>query len=223
LGALFFCPLRARDTLVSAMLWRHKCAVLFVLATCVAAASDHPATNTGIHATHNHAMARKMTVIGVGNFGEVTPHLYRGGQPKGAGYEHLKEMGIDIVIDGRLTGKNKEKRDVTEAGMKFVSVPWHCLFPRDEVFAKFLKVIHDNPDNKIFVHCRYGDDRTGMMIAAYRMADEGWTPEEARKEMDKFGFHRMVCPSLESYEKKFPSHLKDSRAFKDLRSHSASK
>jgi len=207
-----------RNKILLPMLWRQSCAALFLFAACVATASDQPATKTEAHAIQNHAMARKMTVIGVGNFGEVTPHLYRGGQPKGTGYEHLKEMGIDIVVDGRLTGKDKEKKDVTKAGMKFVPVPWHCLFPRDAVFAKFLKVMRDNPDKKIFVHCRYGDDRTGMMIAAYRMAVDGWTPEEARKEMDKFGFHRMVCPSLEFYEKKFPDHLKNSRDFRDLRS-----
>ena len=194
--------------------------VLVIFAACVATASHQPGETEPGAASH-HTMARKITVVGVGNFGEVTPHLYRGGQPKGAGYEHLKEMGIDIVVDGRLTGKDKEKREVTKAGMKFVSVPWHCLFPKDDVFAKFLKLIRDNPDKKIFVHCRYGDDRTGMMIAAYRMAVDGWTPEEARREMDKFGFHRMVCPSLEFYEKKFPSHLKDSHAFKDWRAQSA--
>jgi protein-tyrosine phosphatase len=68
----------------------------------------------------------------------------------------------------------------------------------------------------VFVHCRYGDDRTGMMIAAYRMAVEGWTPEEARQEMEKFGFHPMICPSLGPYEHKFAERLSNNPAFKDL-------
>ncbi len=196
------------------MLWHKRSAVLFLLAAIVAIASDKPVeTNT----PGNHAPARKITVIGVGNFGEVNPHLYRGAQPKGAGYKHLKEMGIDIIVDARLAGKDSEKKDVTKAGMKFVSIPWHCLFPKDDVFAKFLKLVRDNPSKKIFVHCRYGDDRTGMMIAAYRMAVDGWTPEEARNEMDKFGFHRVVCASLVSYEKNFPSQLKKSAVFRDLK------
>ena len=202
------------------MLWRQKRAVLFVLAACVAAVSDQPATQTN-HATGNHAMARKMTVVGVSNFGEVTPHLFRGGQPKKTGYEHLKQMGIDIVVDVRLSGKDKEKKDVTKTGMEFVSMPWHCLFPKDHVFAEFLKLLRENPDKRVFVHCRYGDDRTGMMIAAYRMAVDGWTPDEARKEMEQFGFHRMVCPSLGPYEKSFPAHLKNSRDFRGSRYHSA--
>jgi tyrosine-protein phosphatase SIW14 len=203
------------------MLWRQKRAVLFLLAACIATASDKPAAKTANRAPAGHSMARKMTVIGVSNFGEVTPHLYRGGQPKRAGYQHLKQMGIDIVVDVRLSGEDTEKQDVTKAGMRYVSMPWHCLFPKDQVFAEFLKLLLDNPNKKVFVHCRYGDDRTGMMIAAYRMGVEGWTPKDARKEMKKFGFNRMVCPSLVHYEKKFPDHLKNSSAFRDLRPHLA--
>ena len=195
------------------MLWRTQCVVL---AACVAIASNQ--TAIGAPDPAKHAPARRMTVVGVGNFGEVTPHLYRGGQPKGTGYQHLKQMGIDIVVDLRLSGEDAEKHDVTKAGMRYVSMPWHCLVPKDRVFAEFLKLLRDNPNKKVFVHCRYGDDRTGMMIAAYRMAIDGWTPEEARKEMNKFGFKRMVCPSLVHYEKKFPDHLKNSPDFRDLRS-----
>jgi tyrosine-protein phosphatase SIW14 len=169
-------------------------------------------------APQGHAPGRRITVIGLSNFGEVTPKLYRGGQPKGTGYEHLKEMGVDIVVDLRLSGRDAEKRNVTKAGMQFVALPWHCLFPKDRVFAEFLKLLQENPDKKVFVHCRYGDDRTGMMIAAYRMAVQGWTPEEARREMQKFGFHRLVCPSLVPYEKNFPKHLKNSPDSQALRS-----
>jgi hypothetical protein len=92
--------------------------------------------------------------------------------------------------------------------MQYVAIPWHCLFPRDEVFARFLNVLRANPDKKVFVHCRYGDDRTGMMVAAYRMSVEGWTAEEARREMDQFGYKPLVCPSLGPYEKHFPEHVK---------------
>jgi len=198
------------------MLWRKKCVVLSVLAAWVVTASNQAAI--GAPDPAKHAPARRTTVVGVGNFGEVTPHLYRGGQPKGTGYQHLKQMGIDMVVDLRLSGEDAEKHDVTKAGMRYVSMPWHCLVPKDRVFAEFLKLLRDNPNKKVFVHCRYGDDRTGMMIAAYRMAIDGWTPEEARKEMNKFGFKRMVCPSLVHYEKKFPDHLKNSPDFRDLRS-----
>ena len=112
-------------------------------------------------------------------------------------------MGIDIVVDLRLSGKGNEERDVNKAGDEICCSSVALLFPKDYVFAKFPQLSHYNPDKKIFVHRRYGDDRTGMMIAAYRMADEGWTAKEAREEMEKFGFHRLICPSLGPYETHF--------------------
>ena len=109
-----------------------------------------------------------------------------------------------------------EGREVNRLGMRYIAIPWHCPFPHDEVFASFLRVVRKNPGKKIFVHCRLGDDRTGMMVAAYRMADEGWTADEAMTEMQHFGFsraHHVICPTLASYERVFPKHLKSNRAF----------
>jgi len=36
---------------------------------------------------------------------------------------------------------------------------------------------------KVFVHCRFGDDRTGVFVAAYRMAFDGWPAQQAMEEM----------------------------------------
>jgi len=162
---------------------------------------------------------RKLIVKqGIGNFGEVTPELYRGAQPNHVGYQELANMGIDVVVDLRLTGKDDENREVRKLGMQFVSIPWHCYFPKDKVFARFLALLRENHGKKIFVHCRYGDDRTGMMIAAYRIAVEGWTAKEAREEMEQYGFHHLVCPSLGPYEKNFPEHLRKNPEFQPFRS-----
>ena len=103
--------------------------------------------------------------------------------------------------------------------MQYITIPWHCPFPRDEWFAKFLKLIQENPNKKIFAHCRLGDDRTGMMVAAYRMGLEGWTADEAMNEMRQFGFtgaHHFICAGLAPYERSFPDKLKNSPALKDV-------
>jgi len=182
-------------------------------------ASAHPQQATDRSSTHPERPGKRKLIIkqGIGNFGEVTPNLYRGAQPNIVGYQELANMGVSIVVDLRLTGKDEESREVRKLGMQFVSMPWHCYFPKDKVFARFLEILRENRGKKVFVHCRYGDDRTGMMIAAFRMAVEGWTPEEARKEMKQFGFHHLVCPSLGPYEKDFPEHLKKSPEFANLR------
>ena len=191
---------------------RHFVVVLVLLSLDWGAGSETPAPASPAA----HAPATRSQVTGISNFAQVTPFLYRGSQPHGTGFQELKKMGVDIVVDLRLSGTDKEKAEVTKLGMGYVSIPWHCLFPYDGSFAGFLKLLRDNPKKKIFVHCRYGDDRTGMAIAAYRMAVEGWTAAEARNEMDKFGFHKLACAALSGYERTFPQRLKKSAAFQGL-------
>jgi hypothetical protein len=168
-----------------------------------------------------HSVGRHLPLEGIRNFGEVTPTLYRGGQPSQEGLQTLSKMGVDIVVNTSGRQHDDEGTEVNRLGMKYVVIRWHCPFPKDPTFARFLKVVHDNPGKKIFVHCRLGDDRTGMMIASYRMAVQGWSAEDAMKEMQAFGFsrsHHFICPALASYEKHFPEHLKNNRAFDGLRS-----
>ena len=155
------------------------------------------------------------------DFGEVTSTLYRGGQPKEHGFEALAKMGFQIVIDLR-GDRDSEREEVTRLGMQYVSMSWQCSFPKDSIFAEFLTLIRTNPGKKIFVHCRVGDDRTGMMVAAYRMAEEGWSAERAKKEMTSFGFslvHRhLICPRLADYEEEFPKRFATKPEFEKLRS-----
>lgn len=154
------------------------------------------------------------------NFGEASETLYRGGQPSKTGFQMLAKMGVNIVVDLR-GDRDTERKIVTGLGMEYVAIPWECSFPKDRTFAEFLTLLRKNPGKKVFVHCRLGDDRTTMMIASHRMADEGWSAERAEKEMEKYGFspaHRwMICPRLLWYEEHFPERFKSSPAFKDLR------
>jgi hypothetical protein len=116
------------------------------------------------------AIGRRLQEKGVPNFGEVTPTLYRGGLLDPTGIKALKRLGMNVIIDTHANDETEEKI-VEGLGMKYVAIPWHCPRPHDEVFAKFLQVLHDNKGKKIFVHCRLGDDRTGMMVAAGRGLD----------------------------------------------------
>jgi len=169
-----------------------------------------------------HTIARKLPVEGVPNLGEVSPTLYRGAQPTQQGFRKLAEMGITIVVDLRVRRLKVERQQVTKLGLRFVTIPWNCFHPKDTDIAQFLKLLRDNRGKKVFVHCQTGLDRTGMMIAAYRIAEQGWTAEEAMNEMKAYGFnswHHLICPGLSSYEEKFPERFKASPAFLDLRRH----
>ena len=158
-------------------------------------------------------------IEGVPDFVEVTPHFYRGGQPTRQGFENLHRLGVSLVVDLR-GDRESERRLIHSLGMGYVALPWHCPFPHDEVFARFLKLMRENSQRKVFVHCRLGDDRVGMMVAAYRMAEQHWSAEEAMQEMKASGFsagHHLLCPGLARYEHQFPEHLRTNPAFKDLK------
>ncbi len=168
----------------------------------------------------DRATARKLTIEGAPNLGEVSPTLYRGAQPTQQGFQKLADMGITVVVDLRERRRKVERQQVTSLGMRFVEIPWNCFHPKDTDIARFLRLLRDNRGKKVFVHCQTGNDRTGMMIAAYRMAEQGWTVEEAMKEMKAYGFnswHHLICPGLASYEAGFPKRFENSRAFRDLR------
>src|SRR5579872_802033 len=178
-----------------------------------------PQTKQETQSPRARAIGRRLNEKGVPNFGEVTPTLYRGGLLSSTGLKALKKLGVSVVVDTHADSKH-ERAEVESLGMKYVAIPWHCPWPHDEVFARFLDVVHENKGKKLFVHCRLGDDRTGMMVAAYRMAEEDWTADEAMNEMRSFGFtksHHFICPSLAGYEKHFPEHLKDDAAFAEER------
>jgi len=202
--------------------WRrsHGLAISTVFGLTICATSHVPqmASPTAPVSPAGRSFAQRLTINGIPNAAEVTPKLYRGGQPTEQGFEALSRMGVTLVVDLRGSRESERER-VTKLGMQYAAIPWHCPFPRDDAFASFLTLLRQNPTKKVFVHCRLGDDRAGMTIAAYRMAEQGWTAQEAMKEMKAYGFsssHHFICPSLSSYEASFPRRFSTSPAFRSL-------
>lgn len=195
-----------------------------LLALLLAGQTAAPARDTSSDVSSTHpAYGHRIAAEGVPELIEITPTLYRGGQPTDKGLQTLKSMGFAIIVDGRELHWT-ERRKVTRLGMRYVPLHWFCLFPSDKIMAKFLAIIRENPHKKIFIHCRLGDDRVGMMIAAFRMADQHWTTEQAMKEMEANGFtprHHLICPRLAGYERNFPERYKTDPVFRANRSAAA--
>jgi protein tyrosine/serine phosphatase len=125
---------------------------------------------------------------GLANVGRVSPGVFRGAQPGQDGYATLKAMGIRTVIDMRTT--ESEKKQVEAAGMKAVAVP--VEMSRDglkEKVEKIVALMADPANQPVYLHCRHGQDRTGIVVAAYRMKRQGWSLAEAEAEMQAFGFN----------------------------------
>ncbi len=128
------------------------------------------------------------------NFHEVHPFLYRSGEPSKAGMEKLKEMGVKTVIDLRASSEMAfdEKTLARELGMNYIQMVMTSAPPTDKQVNTLLKTIEEakaNPEKgPVLVHCAHGSDRTGCMIGIWRVAEEGWTYEDAYKEMRKYWF-----------------------------------
>jgi protein tyrosine/serine phosphatase len=165
------------------------------------------------------APARKLKVEGLPNLGQVTPALFRGGQPKKEGYAELKELGIEIVVNLRDDAEEiaAERLVVEQNGMRFVSIPWNARRgPNDPQVAEFLELVRANPERKIFVHCKAGKERTGVMVAAYRIATQGWTAPQALDEMEFFGIRGFWFSHLKRYIREFPARLRTDPDFTAL-------
>jgi protein tyrosine phosphatase (PTP) superfamily phosphohydrolase (DUF442 family) len=154
--------------------------------------------------------AEKITVPGISNAARVSNTLYRGAQPSPWAFGELKKLGIDVVVDFRDNRQDieVEKGRVAAQGMAFVSIPWNAVTnpSRDNVIA-FFTTLRDNPGKKIFVHCQRGADRTGVMIALYRIVHDHWTPNQAVAEMNAFHYWNLLLPHLARYVEAFPSAL----------------
>lgn len=154
------------------------------------------------------APAEKLQREGLPNLGSVGERLYRSGQPKGPGFDALKELGVTIVVNLRDDSEKGEQQQVESRGMRYVHIPWRGTAQADNrQVAEFLQLLRDNPDEKILVHCRRGAERTGVMVAAYRISAHGWTPEQALEEMEEFKFLGFWFRHLKKYVLNFPAQL----------------
>lgn len=176
----------------------------------LAAVASFAAFSTPAQTTPMGALATPMAIQGVPNAGNVNGTLYRGAQPKESGYSDLQKLGMNIVVDLRdeKSEVSSEKKVVEAAGMQFVSLPWNGTgLPSHDQILTFFALLHDNPGKKIFLHCHYGADRTGVMVALYRIAMEHWTTDQAIREMKDFHYHSFMLPHLAKYVEAFPSAL----------------
>jgi tyrosine-protein phosphatase SIW14 len=125
------------------------------------------------------------SVEGIHNFYKVDEHVFRGAQPTDEGFQYLAKIGVKTVIDlrGAGEGRRNEEAVVTGAGMKYVNIPMTGLTPpTDTEITKILGMLEDSASGPVFVHCQRGADRTGAVIASYRIEHDGWDNARALKE-----------------------------------------
>jgi protein tyrosine/serine phosphatase len=133
--------------------------------------------------------AEKISQAGLPNLHRVTENIYRCAQPTGEGMRAAEKLGIKTVVS--LRAFNSDNDEIKSTKLKSERIYFNTWHPEEEDVLRFLKIVTDTNAGPILVHCQHGADRTGTMIAIYRMTVQGWKKEDAIKEMIEggFGYH----------------------------------
>lgn len=122
-------------------------------------------------------------------FSQVDAMCFRGGQPSAEGLRQLHALGVRTVVNLRhRTDEMDAERQAAEAlGMRWVNLPMRYWWrPSRRQVREFLHVVR-TAQGPIYIHCRQGRNRTSTMAAIYRMAQNGWSADNAYREALGFG------------------------------------
>lgn len=132
------------------------------------------------------------------NLHQVNANLYRSEQPDELGMAYLKELKIQTIIN--LREKQKDPRIAGEESFNFIHHPIVTWKFDEEDILSVMQIIKKSK-GPILIHCKHGSDRTGGMVAAYRILFEGWTKDQALKELrqEQYGYHEFWFPDIAQF------------------------
>ena len=133
------------------------------------------------------AAAQPINLEGVRNLYKISDDLYRSGQPTAEGLRNLEAMGIKTILNLRCFHWDRYFK-FDEATCKYEHIYFKAWQPEVQDVVQFLKIVTDPRHAPVLVHCHRGSERAGTMVAVYRIVVQGWTKEEAIREMTEGGF-----------------------------------
>lgn len=147
--------------------------------------------------------AQAGTVEDIPNLFKMNDNLYRGGRLTAAGMKQLKKMGVTTIIniENDADAIKVDKNFAAANGLRYISIPFDTWStPSDAKVDGVLKLLQDRSLGPIYLHCKHGRDRTGMIMGLYRVEVDGWDSKTAYKEMKDRGF-RSALFKLTNYYK----------------------
>lgn len=126
---------------------------------------------------------------GLPNLHQISEDVYRGAQPTAEGFRELYHMGIKTLVNLRTFHSDLD--ELGDLPLTYREIPMMAWHPEQEDVVEFLRLVTDPGQVPVFVHCQHGADRTGVIVASYRVFVQGWSKDEAIAEMMEggFGFH----------------------------------
>ena len=113
------------------------------------------------------------------NLYKINDVLYRSEQPSKKGFKEIELIGVKTILNLRRLRNNTKK--AKDFNFNLVHHPIKTKELNESDILKALKVIQ-NSEHPVLVHCWHGSDRTGTIIAAYRMVFDNWSKEQAINE-----------------------------------------
>lgn len=137
------------------------------------------------------------SINSIPNFRKIDENIYAGGRLEEKDIAQLVSLGIKTIVNlesGFFIEKpkqvEKEQLWVEKAGIRYFKVPMNPIDdPEERDIALALNLITNPQNQPVFIHCKYGKDRTGIVVATYRLEINKWKLEQAYQEMKAYGFH----------------------------------
>lgn len=132
------------------------------------------------------------------NLARVDGKVWRSAQPTATDFTELRQQGITTILNLREWHNDASKTDSPTLSLQRVRMNAGSIPEKDLVRA--VKVLKDAP-GPVLVHCWHGSDRTGTVVALYRMTVQGWAREQAIAEFTdpRYGYHASFYPNLRRY------------------------
>jgi len=135
------------------------------------------------------------------NLDKVNPKLYRGAQPNRNGLAYLQSIGVRNVVNLRDDAFPDEKDTVEALGMTYLPFPMSgVVTPTKKRVDEILAAI-EATQGPVFVHCQFGCDRTGTIMACQRIRS-GWDNAKALAEAEAYGMSPLL-PGLKHFIKEY--------------------
>lgn len=148
-------------------------------------------------------------------YANFAPGLHRGRAPATmAEVKSLKNLGIRTFINlASSTDIAWETKAASAVGIRVLNMPLpYFTQPEKWKMSRIEGWLNDKSLYPIYIHCKHGRDRTGLVVGLHRVLNEGWTPDEAYAEMRRFGFRPIFIGLSQYFEDATSSELEDGRA-----------
>jgi protein tyrosine/serine phosphatase len=137
----------------------------------------------------NGAFASKIKGTTLTNFYQLNDSIYRSEQPDSKAFQNIERLGIKTILNLRSDRSDTILLRLTKLNYRQIKMVTKDFSDLEIIEA--LRIIRNSP-KPLLIHCKHGADRTGVVVAMYRIIFENWSRQNAIDELKHggYGFHK---------------------------------